>query len=67
MQPKFLLFAGATFYPSGGWGDYINSFDSVESAREYALRLYDPYLIDWAHVVELRTGEVTPITLRPAA
>ena len=30
---RYLLFAGDDFYPSGGMGDFIADFDSLEKAR----------------------------------
>lgn len=31
-MPRYHLFAGEWYYPSGGLGDYQGSFDSVEDA-----------------------------------
>ncbi len=41
----FLLFAGDTYYPSGGWEDYRGSFATLESAVDAAKGW------DWYHVV----------------
>lgn len=30
---KFLLFGHDTYYPSGGWGDFIGDFDTIEEAQ----------------------------------
>jgi len=30
---RFLLFCYDTYYPVGGWGDFIGAFDSVEEAE----------------------------------
>lgn len=32
---RFLLFAGESFYPSGGWHDFIADFDSLNEAYEF--------------------------------
>ncbi len=45
MKP-FLLFAGDTYYPRGGWGDYIGGGDTMDEA----LALLPPDA-DWHHVV----------------
>lgn len=63
---KFLLFAGAHYYPSGGWGDFRGAFDTVEDAvhatlpnetltgLDYALQ----FRPDWWHVVDTTTGAI---------
>ena len=50
----FLVFAGSFYYPSGGWDDYQETFETAEEAVRYAKSLYE----DWWHVVELGKGEV---------
>lgn len=58
-KPKlYILFAGADYYPSGGWRDVVGSFTSVEEAIKVALqreadREYPKY--DWWQVVDLDT------------
>ena len=61
---RFLLFAGASYYPQGGMHDFRDAFDSAEEAmnalqKEY---LYDPkgnpeydssFNVNWAHVVNV--------------
>lgn len=32
---KFMLFGCDTYYPSGGWSDFIGDFDTVEDARAH--------------------------------
>lgn len=48
---NFLLFAGCSFYPDGGWIDYRGSFDTQDEAIEYAKKLEAS--VDWWHVVNL--------------
>ena len=43
---KFLLFVGDAYYPEGGWNDFVDSFDSVEEAKEKI-----PEDCDWWHVI----------------
>lgn len=50
---RFLLFAGDTYYPSGGWNDLEGNFETLERAEAAAEEL-DP---DWWHIVDLETGE----------
>lgn len=56
-KPKrFVLFAGSTYYPSGGWDDYAGSADTLQDALEVGEKIDE----DWWHVVDLETGEVHP-------
>ncbi len=48
---KYALFAGESYYPSGGWGDFVDSFDTVAEA-EAAI----PENSDWYEVVNLKVG-----------
>jgi hypothetical protein len=49
---QFLLFAGDHYYPSGGYNDFKESFDSIVEA-EVAGAKYD-----WCHVVDAFTHEI---------
>ena len=54
---RYLLFAGSHYYPSGGFNDFIGSFDTIEECQleknvtethgDKSFSLYD-----WAHVVD---------------
>ncbi len=35
----FLLFAFLTYYPSGGMKDFVDDFETLEQAKECALKL----------------------------
>lgn len=48
MAKKFLLFAGADYYPGGGFHDLIDSFGSVDEAQA-AVSCHD----EWAQVVKV--------------
>ena len=50
---RFLLFAGDTYYPSGGWRDLEGNFETLEQAEAAAEEL-DP---DWWHIVDMESGE----------
>lgn len=47
---KYLLFAGDTYYPSGGWDDFVGAFDSIDAAKAGV----DPKC-GWAQVVDMNT------------
>jgi hypothetical protein len=51
---RYLLFAGDTYYPSGGWSDFRSSHSLMLDAVQAAARLP----CDWHHVVDSITGEV---------
>jgi len=53
MLKRFLLFAGETYYPSGGWGDFKSSHHSREDAERAAEELQE----DWYHIVDLENPE----------
>lgn len=55
---RYLAFAGDWYYPLGGWEDFVGSFGSIIDAKEAALD-YGPFPDepDWAHVVDVETGE----------
>lgn len=51
MIKRFLLFAGDTYYPNGGWGDFIASFETKEDAIE-AERMARARN-SWSHLIDL--------------
>jgi hypothetical protein len=60
---RFLLFAGDTYYPGGGWQDFKKSFDTVlEAVKAAAGNTKDTDLKDnfwdWWQVVDLQTGKM---------
>jgi len=50
---RYMVFGSAAYYPSGGWGDFVNSFDTEAEAIACAdgLKQLSP------EVVDLETGE----------
>lgn len=50
----FMLFAGDSYYPAGGWRDFIGVFPSVEAAVEH----FKSGSWDWYHVVSFGEGIV---------
>jgi hypothetical protein len=60
MAKRFMLFAGSTYYPEGGWKDYIGSFDSILEATERLVqsKTYGDMLsFDWYHIVDTQLLE----------
>jgi hypothetical protein len=47
---QFLLFAGDTYYPGGGWDDFVGDFETVEAARNAAASCRD-----WWQVIDTAT------------
>lgn len=63
---KYLLFYGQAYYPYGGANDLQGSFSSIEEAKlkvnkQYTLTKSEWKLsdIDWAHILNIDTGEIT--------
>jgi len=55
-RKRFLLFAGNTYYPAGGWNDLRGSFDTPEAAVEYLTSTHSG--LDWWQVVDTISNEV---------
>ncbi len=53
MPIKFLLFAGETCYPDGGWSDFVGAFDDEQAAIAEGRRLMSNVAgyRNWFHVV----------------
>lgn len=51
---RYLLFSGSSCYPSGGWGDFRDSFDSVAEAEAVAPK--EAYY--WWYIVDSKFGDV---------
>lgn len=57
MSEAYHVFAGLTYYPSGGYSDYIGSFPTLEGARFQATRKETSLsggevpAYDWWHIV----------------
>ena len=51
---RYLLFGGSSYYPAGGWKDFLGSYDSeLECLRA----LLSGERTDWYHVIDSTTGE----------
>ena len=54
---RYLVFAGSTYYPAGGWNDFCGSFDSELDALDYIARKDSD--CEWWHIVDTTTEQVT--------
>ena len=58
---RYLVFAGAAYYPMGGWGDFVAGFDSYEEACNRMQAEFSEYSYScdpWGEVVDTKHGEV---------
>jgi hypothetical protein len=55
---RYLLFAGDSYYPQGGWDDLQDSFDTSQEAIE-AAKIGDSMVVkagyDWWHIIDSET------------
>lgn len=55
---QYALFQYLGYYPSGGWNDFMGTFDSPEDALTYVNSPKNKYPEDYYQVVDLNNGEV---------
>lgn len=59
---RYALFAGDTYYPSGGMNDFIKFSDDIEELKKFADDPEDEGSawprFDWAHIVDMNTWEI---------
>ena len=49
--PKYIIFSGMNYYPSGGWEDF---FDTADTLKEAKISYENGITINgWAHVVDM--------------
>ena len=53
---RYLLFAGETYYPCGGWGDLQGVFGTPTAARREIESQTFPW--DWWQIVDVETGSI---------
>lgn len=51
---QYLIFAGDSYYPAGGWEDCRGSMENLEAAKLYALALKK----DWVQIVDTNTQRI---------
>lgn len=54
MKP-YLVFGGMSYYPNGGWDDYLKAFDDYDKAVAYAIAYAIARELEWVHVVNVVT------------
>ena len=52
---RFVVFHSADYYPTGGWGDFHGSYDTLEEAKQKAPK--PERNMSWTQIVDLQTGE----------
>lgn len=50
---RYLMFAGSEYYPAGGWGDFVDSYDTIDEAKA----AMSPRHHDWYGLTDSETGE----------
>lgn len=55
---RFIVFAGDTYYPSGGWTDYHSSYETKAEAQAVIKALDNDGDLTWSNGVDFYTGEV---------
>jgi hypothetical protein len=55
---NYLVFAGAHYYPAGGWDDFIGAYNTIEEAREAAAKATELSWVNWWQIVNIRSYTV---------
>lgn len=50
---RYLLFKAENYYPSGGWGDFVDDFDSIKEARIKGEELTN--IAGWFEIIDTTT------------
>jgi len=50
---RYLVFAYDNYYPAGGWGDFMGSFDTIEEA----ITKLEKHYYDNCDVIDTTTGD----------
>lgn len=53
---RYLVFAGDTHYPAGGWDDFIGDYDNLTEA--FHIAKITGHSSHWWHVVDTQTKNV---------
>lgn len=52
---RYLLFSGATYYPGGGWEDFVGDYDTPE---EIQVGVESLPRYQWWHIVDTETKAI---------
>lgn len=53
LTKRFLVFAGFSYYPNGGWDDFKQACNTLEEA--YTVGREQKKTYDWVNIVDLNT------------
>lgn len=54
---RFLVFGYDTYYPSGGWNDFVLDFDTLKEADKFAEDYKKSGDSDWVDIIDQQTGK----------
>lgn len=57
---RYILFAGYSFYPEGGWCDFKGDFDCTDDAEAHLSNISDGESLIWHHVIDTETMSLMP-------
>lgn len=52
---QYLLFAGANYYPCGGWDDFVKDFDNLAEAKAACVKYDTKSQSQWFHIIDTTT------------
>jgi len=55
---RYLLFAGDTYYPAGGWNDLKGDYTNLEEAKWVASMMYTERKCDWWQIVDTHINKI---------
>jgi hypothetical protein len=61
---RYIVFAGLTYYPSGGWKDFVSEHDTKEEAIASAKKALDIDQggFDWAQILDCKDQVLVTVT-----
>lgn len=57
---KYMLFASLSYYPQGGFDDFIEFFDTIEEAKNCFSKGVKKKLWDWYQIIDTSTWQEIP-------
>lgn len=61
VKRRYVLLGGQAYYATGGFNDFISSFDTLEEAQNEAIRLEElkgMYSLDWWHIWDCENNSI---------
>ncbi len=55
---RYAVFMYDNYYPSGGWHDFVEAFDSIEEAKKHAVNIVKDYDFVDFHIVDLNEMKI---------